>query len=143
MGEPTIFSTFIRGRARPQGSKRRGDRGQSFEANPRLPGWRRQMKKHLDLQLAGYILPLFDVPVRVTMIFDLPWTAAARKRGDRWYANQPDLSKLARAVEDSCTDARVWTDDRLVVEYVRLAKRYGDDPGVYLWICPASAPGVG
>ncbi len=37
---------------------------------------------------------------------------------------KPDLSKLIRSTEDALTDARIWTDDALVVEYRYAAKRY-------------------
>ncbi len=55
--------------------------------------------------------------------------------------SKPDVSKLARAVEDAITDAGVWRDDSRVVEYLRLAKVYaGEDvdalesPGVLIRI---------
>jgi crossover junction endodeoxyribonuclease RusA len=71
----------------------------------------------------------FAGPVRVRMAFTVKKPAAAPKRRRTWPAKQPDLSKLARAVEDSLTDAGVWVDDALVVEYARLAKVYpGEDP---------------
>lgn len=50
----------------------------------------------------------------------------------------PDTSKLIRAVEDSLTDAGVWTDDSRVVGYAGFpvtCKRYanpGEGPGVWL-----------
>lgn len=49
----------------------------------------------------------------------------------------PDLSKLLRSTEDALTDAGVWADDKLVVEYSRAAKVYAnEDPDALL------APGV-
>lgn len=43
-------------------------------------------------------------------------------------AGAPDLSKLLRSTEDALTDAGVWADDALVVEYDRAAKVYcGED----------------
>ena len=51
----------------------------------------------------------------------------------------PDLSKLARGVEDALVAAGVMKDDALIVEYTRLAKVYvGEDeealdrPGVLI-----------
>ncbi len=47
-----------------------------------------------------------------------------RSATPRFKTSSPDLSKLIRAVEDSLTDARVWTDDRLVVGYAQSGKHW-------------------
>ena len=41
---------------------------------------------------------------------------------------RPDIDKLARAILDALTDARVWPDDGQVVT-MHVEKRYGE-PGV-------------
>jgi Holliday junction resolvase RusA-like endonuclease len=67
--------------------------------------------------------PMFDGPVAVGMTFTLP--ALKRRPKDRLSPSvKPDLSKLIRSTEDALTDANVWTDDSLVVEYRYAAKTY-------------------
>jgi Holliday junction resolvase RusA-like endonuclease len=84
--------------------------------------------------------PMFDGPVAVGMTF----TLVAPKRMPKGRINpsvKPDLSKLIRSTEDALTDAKIWTDDALVVEYRHAAKTYPgqhpdalDQPGAVIRI---------
>lgn len=154
-----VLQIQVRGIPSPQGSKaarpiyRKGAGGQreftgrvaQQEMAPDLTDWRNKVHlaameavkdaeayylKSNSVLLVGELLkyPL-DGPVRVRMVFTMRKPAAAPKRRRTWPVKQPDLSKLARAAEDSLTTAGVWRDDALVVEYARLAKVYpGEDP---------------
>ena len=83
-------------------------------------------------------------PVWVSMVFSLRRPTSAPRRVTR-PATAPDLSKLARAVEDSLTDAGIWANDAQVVEYLRLAKVFAgsddigamDVPGVRITVYEA------
>lgn len=84
--------------------------------------------------------PMFDGPVAVGMTF----TLVAPKRMPKGRVSpsvKPDLSKLLRSTEDALTDANVWTDDALVVEYRHAVKTYPgqhpdalDSPGAVIRI---------
>jgi Holliday junction resolvase RusA-like endonuclease len=137
-----MFQVSVRGRPAPQGSKRarpiykgRGA-GREFtgkvaqqEMSPRVKDWRADVKDAAEKVIAETGHRAFDGPVRVRMVFTMPKPGSAPKRRQTWPCKMPDLSKLCRATEDALTDAGVWRDDALVVEYGRLAKVYpGEDP---------------
>ena len=67
--------------------------------------------------------PLFDGPVAVGMVFTLP-APKRMPKGRTCPSVKPDISKLIRSTEDALTDARIWADDALVVEYRDTAKTY-------------------
>lgn len=138
-----MFQIQVRGIPSPQGSKqarpvyRKGKGGQreftgrvaQQEMSPDLTDWRNKVHLAAEKVLAESGFPPLDGPVRVRMVFTVKKPLAAPKRRRTWPVKQPDLSKLARAAEDSLTTAGVWLDDAQVVEYVRLAKVYpGEDP---------------
>lgn len=65
--------------------------------------------------------------------------AGRRKKAAPVYPEyKPDLSKLIRAVEDSLSDAGVWTDDARVVAYHQPSKVWAQDhdrePGALLQV---------
>ena len=138
----------VYGTPAPQGSKRafviRGGprKGQAAvieSSHDRVKSWRQAVIDQARQVMAGR-QPLIG-PLEVAMVFTM-----ARPKSHRLPVNRrrtvpmlrlgaparpasvPDLSKLARATEDALTDAGVWADDALVVEYVRLAKVWaGED----------------
>jgi Holliday junction resolvase RusA-like endonuclease len=138
-----MFTVVVRGIPSPQGSKaarpiyRKGPGGQreftgrvaQQEMAPDLTDWRNKVHLAAEKALADSGAAPLPGPVRVVMVFTVRKPASAPKRKRTWPVKQPDLSKLARAAEDSLTTAGVWLDDAQVVEYVRLAKVYpGEDP---------------
>jgi crossover junction endodeoxyribonuclease RusA len=157
----TILDFFVRGTPAPQGSKHgrpiyRG-RGETREftgkvamvesSGTRLSNWRQDVKAAAEQAISGPISSLFplDCSVVVGMVFHLARPKSHyRARGGvllpgapAWPAVRPDLSHLIRATEDALTDAGVWTDDKLVIEYTRLRKVYavsGTAPGARITI---------
>ena len=118
MAEAIGWSFYACGLPAPQGSKRgyyNGGRIQMVESSKYVAPWRNTV------MTAGIGLPTLDGPLVVRMVFTLPRPQSARKK-DRMPWRLPDLSKLARAVEDAITEVRGWTDDARVVDYQRLAK---------------------
>lgn len=136
------FQVTVRGRPAPQGSKNarpiykgrgaaRAFTGKvaQVEVSPRVKDWRADVKDAAEKVIAETGHQPFAGPVRVQMVFTVPKPQSAPKRRRTWPCKMPDLSKLCRAAEDALTDAGVWRDDALVVEYDRLAKVYpGEDP---------------
>jgi len=135
------FSIVVRGRPAPQGSKRAVPRFKGkgpdkqlagisqIEMSPNVKTWRSDVKDAAEKAIADTGHVRFEGPVRVRMVFtwDRPKSVPRRKRLRP--STQPDLSKLCRATEDALTDAGVWKDDALVVEYSRLAEVFaGEDP---------------
>ena len=131
----------------PQGSKkpmRNQHTGKivTIENSPNLAPWRQDVKYAAEVVLteAGRPQPFAGaVVMRMVFTFARPTSV---KRGKRpWPSVYPDLSKLARAVEDALVAAGVMKDDALIVEYTRLAKVYSgedeealDRPGVLILI---------
>jgi Holliday junction resolvase RusA-like endonuclease len=115
----------------PQGSKKgfilKGAGGRDrviiTDANRKTKPWRQAVIEGIP---EGY--PKLVGAVAVYMALTMPRPKAARK-SDRTPSTRPDVSKLARAVEDSITDAGLWGDDGQITEYMRLAKVWTDyDP---------------
>jgi Holliday junction resolvase RusA-like endonuclease len=111
----TSWAFTALGTPAPQGSKRHVGHGVMVESSKKVLPWREAVKA------AAPSGPMLDGPVAVRMVFTLQRPASARKTEHNPYRT-PDLSKLARATEDACTDAGLWADDARVSEYVRLAK---------------------
>jgi Holliday junction resolvase RusA-like endonuclease len=84
-------------------------------------------------------------PVMLELVFAFPRpkshvlkSGGLAKGAPAHKTSSPDLSKLIRCVEDSLTDAKVWTDDSYVVE-VKAVKRYathGEAIGAKVWVAP-------
>ena len=135
----------------PQGSKRgfinkHTGRIVMREQSSRVEPWRDTVR-HEALQVVGgygrvdhvdHVAPI-DEPVVADMVFTFARPKSHYRTGRNAHLlrdgaparpdGPPDLSKLARAVEDSLTDAGVWRDDARVVEYGRLAKVYAGEDG--------------
>jgi hypothetical protein len=86
------------------------------------------------------MFPILASPIKASMIFTFGRPKSHYRTGastghllsataPRRPTGPPDTSKLVRLAEDAITDAGLWRDDSLVVEYGRLAKVYvGEDP---------------
>lgn len=146
-----IAAFTVYGVAAAQGSKSFkgmvvGKRGQQIprlvESSKELPKWRETVRKQAWAEWHGKA-PL-DIPLVVVMTFTLPKPASAPKTRRSWPMRKPDASKLARAVEDSLTDAGVFADDARIVDLIA-RKRFpseGSDalavPGVLVRIFDAT-----
>lgn len=142
----------------PQGSKRvvtiRG-RSVPVEMGKGHKAWRRLVKHFAHQAMIEAGLSVLDGAMVLACVFTFPVPPShLTKKGTRRKGKPeekigpPDTSKLARAVEDSLTDARVWVDDsreiillgrkryeltpaELSVWRVACGKRYqGPQPGV-------------
>lgn len=107
-----------------------------LESSKALKPWRRHVARVAKANLPADWKPIDgDVNLAVEFVFERPAShyGTGRNAGvvkDRFAGARPssgsqgDLSKLVRALEDSLTDAGVWTDDRLVVSFDGTRKRY-------------------
>jgi crossover junction endodeoxyribonuclease RusA len=139
----------VYGVPRPQGSKRAmisksTGRAILVDQIKDLGQWRDNVRHEAALAIGALVgtiarsAPLNE-PVLVDMVFTFARPGSHYRTGRNSHLLRdgaparpdgiPDLSKLARAVEDALTDARVWTDDARVVEYGRLAKVYAGEDG--------------
>lgn len=148
----TLASFRIVGLPAPQGSKSfkgmvEGKRGQQIprlvESSKELPKWRKAVKDQAWVQWRDR--PALAQPLVVMMTFTIPKPASAPKTRRTWPSKKPDVSKLARAVEDALTDAGVWLDDALIVDLIA-SKRYPNEglrampaPGVLVHVFDAAA----
>lgn len=146
-----LASFKILGLPAPQGSKSfkgmvQGKRGQQIprlvESSKELPKWRKSATAQAMVQWRDRA-PLY-VPLVVRMVFTIPKPASAPKRTRTWPSKKPDVSKLARALEDSLTDAEVWIDDALIVDLIA-CKRFPNEglhalpqPGVLVHVYDAA-----
>lgn len=123
---PYDFALAVYGRPAPQGSKRHVGKGVMVESSPHVKPWREAVRASaidaMELAFDGPGTDRLYGPVAVRMIFTLAVPASA-KPGAR-PAVMPDVSKLVRATEDALVDAGVLADDKLIVEYDRVAKVY-------------------
>lgn len=133
---PYDFALTVYGRPAPQGSKRHVGKGVMVESSPHVKPWREAVRSSAVDELEHWraarlrdidlgrdrATPLGGWPVAVRMIFTLAVPASA-KPGSR-PAVMPDVSKLVRSTEDALVDAGVLADDKLIVEYDRVAKVY-------------------
>lgn len=135
----------------PQGSKSfkgmvEGKRGQQIprlvESSKLLPKWRKEVTKQATIAWRN---PPLNQPLVVIMTFTLPKPASAPKTRTTWPDRKPDVSKLARAVEDSLTDAGVFADDARIVDLIA-RKRYPNEgagalpsPGVVVHVFDAAS----
>jgi len=122
------LAIVVYGRPAPQGSKRHVGKGVMVESSAHLKPWREAVRSEAAAKLGvilnemGVALGPMTCPVAARMIFTMPCPKSARP-GDR-PAVMPDASKLVRSTEDALVDAGVLADDKLIVEYDRVAKVY-------------------
>lgn len=94
-------------------------------------------------------LPTITAPVKVLFLFSIH-RGASSKYERPTAKNHGDVSKLARAVEDALTDAKVWEDDGLIC-YELIVKDFPGprvaqtSPGVIvrIWLDEPGLPGQG
>lgn len=123
----------IHGTPAPQGSHRafvnpKTGKAIVTQASAATRPWRDTVRAFaIDHKPLGWT-PL-DGPLWARMVFSVARPATAPKKV-LYPSSRPDLSKLLRAVEDSLTEAGIWTDDARVVAYTRLAKVFAgsEDP---------------
>lgn len=81
-------------------------------------------------------------PVVLRMDFTWPWLAShsqrVRAKGRIPHTSRPDLTNVAKTLEDRLVDLRFIEDDRAVVD-LRLVKWWGDNPGIVVSIRPFDA----
>lgn len=126
------LSFFVPGIPRPQGSKRHVGGGRMVEQSKYVDGWRR-MVTTAAVAAAGGRAFARSTAVSVLLDFYIPRGKTVRRLLP---TVTPDTDKLARAVADSLTKARVWGDDAQMVG-LHAVKRYEDGdhgPGVQVTI---------
>ena len=145
------LNLVVMGIPQPQGSKRIGRNRSTgrpivLDDNRKLALWRDLVRVAALAEMMTKRRDPFIAPVSMSVVFTLPRPAKPKHQAP---GAKPDLSKLIRAVEDSLTDAGVWSDDSLVVE-VQAAKRYpleGEGalaaPGVRICVRCLTAVAVG
>lgn len=136
------------GQPAPQGSKKPLGRAASgktiiVEASAKTKPWRADVKAACEEWMERHPDCTFTESVTVEMVFTFLRPASVRRVKRPFPSIPPDLCKLARSTEDAITASGLWLDDKLVVEYTRLAKVYsGEDrdsltrPGVLIRIKP-------
>jgi crossover junction endodeoxyribonuclease RusA len=122
------LAIVVYGRPAPQGSKRHVGKGRMVESSEHLKPWREAVRSEAAAKVAAVreIGPLPTVPitgpVAARMVFTMSAPKSARP-GDR-PAVEPDLDKLVRGTCDALADAGVIANDKLIVEFDRVAKVY-------------------
>jgi Holliday junction resolvase RusA-like endonuclease len=131
-----MFQIFVPGEPRPQGSKKafsRGSRIVLVEANKQLPAWREQMRKTFEMKMLELDNP-FITAVSVSITF---WISRPKSVKREYATGTYDLDKLTRAVFDSLEQAKVLTNDNLVID-LTARKNYADnhEAGVLVTVTP-------
>lgn len=76
-------------------------------------------------------------PLALAISLTWPWLTADPKKvkatGWKWHPSQPDLSNMAKTVEDSLGRLAFFTNDAQVCSLL-VEKRRGDSPGVFIRI---------
>ena len=128
---------FVPGTPKTAGSKRHIGGGRIIDDCAKGKDWRGDVKVFARQAFNG--APVQDaLELRLMFVRQRPTNhyrangAIKPKYENATPTTKPDVLKLARAVEDALTGL-VWKDDAQIVrEY--LAKKYGDAPGVYVYI---------
>lgn len=102
---------FVRGTPRPQ-ARPFFVKGNARPFSPKSETYNRVVQE------AEAFLPSapIDKPVRLTLRFC--FFPARGHSNEIFMTGRPDLDNLEKAVMDALTTARIWTDDRLVVQKV-------------------------
>lgn len=136
------FAVFVRGIARPKGSKRafivrRKVTGRltpimAEDAGENLEAWSSLISFSAQERWQG---PPVEGPLVMALEFVFPWPkswSARKRKENRFRTSAPDRGKLARAVEDAL-EGIVYLNDAQVCDGP-IVKRYGDEPGVHITI---------
>lgn len=121
-----MIRVTVLGRPAPQGSKRavgKDKKGRTIlvESSKGVKPWRDSVA----WGVADKVSEPLTGPLRLSIAFYLPRPKSA-KRG-ALPTTYPDLSKLIRATEDALVDGGLIADDKLIVEYGPMLKRYSGD----------------
>jgi Holliday junction resolvase RusA-like endonuclease len=112
----------------PQGSKSQDRNGRMYEANKKLPAWRRLMVAQFKATVGAdweawggglYCGAVFRIPKPPTSKFPGPLA-------------KPDTDKLQRAVGDALTIAGVITDDSRIIHWNARKEWTLQEPGAYI-----------
>ena len=130
------FAVQVRGLPQPKGSKRAfviegQNRAVVVDTNKlTMRTWERLVQWVAQEHWEG---PAASGPLAVTLefIFTRP-ASMSKRRPKQWVDVRPDLSKLTRLVEDALIGI-VYRDDAQIA-HEHLSKRYGDEPGVHIFI---------
>lgn len=129
MTEEAYVDVYVAGVPVPQGSLRSSRYGHLYYSNAKkLNPWRRAVQEAVEDALAEDHEAI-DEGMFIEMTFYFPRPASV-KRPQKLTA--PDVDKLARAVHDALTEAKLYTDDSRVVGFIA-RKFYSDElhePGV-------------
>jgi Holliday junction resolvase RusA-like endonuclease len=142
-----LITITVHGRPAPQGSKRAfairkggvptGKVAVIESSHDRVKSWRQAVvEAALNARQSS---PPLTGPLSVSAVFTMPRPKGHYRTGKLSHlirdsapchpASMPDLSKLLRSTEDALTDAGIWADDSLVVNYTLLAKVYAGEDG--------------
>jgi Holliday junction resolvase RusA-like endonuclease len=104
-----------------------------IDDNPKGRAWRSII---VDAARSCISEPL-RAPVRLSVIFKMPrprnhyrvrnGVSILKKNAQIWHTNRPDVTKLARCLEDALTGV-AWHDDAQICEQ-KLLKIYSENPG--------------
>lgn len=121
-----VLRVFVAGVPVPQGSKK-VVRGRLIDDNAHeLKAWRKSVRTAVEVLHHGERIERDGVVVLAE--FRMPRPPSVRRA---FPSVRPDVDKLARAICDALTEARVWKDDGQVVS-LTASKVYSDRPGVLL-----------
>ncbi len=126
-----MFSVFVSGTPRPQGSKqafRRGSKIVLVEASKGLPTWRQAIVDKIKDEEPDVITGAVDVKINFYLI--KPKTV---KR--QFMTVAPDIDKLCRAVLDALTISGLIEDDANVIE-LHATKSYAKNEGAFISVLP-------
>jgi Holliday junction resolvase RusA-like endonuclease len=131
-----MFTLFVAGDPRPQGSKKAFNRGKHIvlvEANKDLPAWRETMKRNFELKMLEFDNP-FPIAVSVSLHF---WLKRPKSVTRQYATGTYDIDKLTRAALDSLQSSGVIANDNLVVD-LTVRKSYADEheSGVLVTVIP-------
>lgn len=116
----------VAGTAVPQGSKTGrilNGRVHFYEANKKLPEWRKTVTRAAEEALAGRLGFGKDAQIFASLTFHMPRLPSVKRPRPNI---APDIDKLSRGMLDALTDAGVWVDDGQVVE-LHAREFYADD----------------
>lgn len=85
----------------------------------------------------------FIDPVRLSVLFVLPFTGTAKKRSPNprtWHTARKDIDNFLKPLKDALVEARIIEDDGQIVAYGKMAKiraEHGEQPHTLVLLEPA------
>lgn len=116
-----------------EGRRQKRKDGSYTDGPQRAKAWREAVAEAGRIWRAEHAGPLFDGPLRLYARFFMPRPKSLPKRVTR-PIKKPDLSKLARSVEDSLTNVVIEDDARIVDLFARKFFAVDDSPRAVLTI---------